>query len=61
MLLADYESYIATQEQVDTLYRQTLRWDRKAIHGISNMGFFTSDRCIAQYAAEIWNASPLQL
>ena len=61
MLLADYESYVATHEQVDSLYRQLLRWDRKAIHGMANMGFFSSDRCIAQYADEIWNAAPLDI
>ena len=60
MLLADFESYVATHEQVDSLYRQLLRWDRKAIHGMANMGFFSSDRCIAQYADEIWEATPLQ-
>lgn len=60
MLLADYESYIATHEQVDALYRQTLRWDRKAIHNIANMGYFSSDRTISEYAKEVWDAIPLQ-
>lgn len=60
MLLADYESYIATQEQVDTLYRQSLRWDRKAIHNIANMGYFSSDRTIAEYAEEIWGSTPIR-
>lgn len=60
MLLADYESYISTQEQVDTLYRQSLRWDRKAIHNIANIGFFSSDRTIAEYAKEIWGSVPIQ-
>lgn len=60
MLLADYESYIATQEQVDTLYRQSVRWDRKAIHNIANMGYFSSDRTIAEYAEEIWGSTPIR-
>ena len=60
MLLADYESYIATQEQVDTLYRQSLRWDRKAIHNIANMGYFSSDRTIAEYAEAVWGSTPIQ-
>jgi Glucan phosphorylase len=60
LLLADYESYVATQDQVDALYRQTLRWDRKAIHNIANMGYFSSDRSIAEYAQEIWGSVPIQ-
>ncbi|MCM1129509.1 MAG: glycogen/starch/alpha-glucan phosphorylase [Alistipes senegalensis] len=60
MLLADYESYIATQEQVDTLYRQSVRWDKKAIHNIANMGYFSSDRTIAEYAKEIWGSTPIR-
>lgn len=60
MLLADYESYISTQEQVDTLYRQSLRWDRKAIHNVANIGFFSSDRTIAEYAKEIWGSVPIR-
>jgi starch phosphorylase len=45
---------------VDVLYRQSIRWDRKAIHGVANMGFFSSDRSIAEYAEEIWNAKPIR-
>lgn len=60
-LLADYASYVATQEQVDTLYRQPVRWNLKAIYNVARMGNFSSDRAIAQYASEIWHVSPLDL
>jgi starch phosphorylase len=55
MLLADYASYIETQAKVDALYAQPEAWARKAIINTANMGSFSSDRTIAQYAEEIWN------
>jgi starch phosphorylase len=54
MLLADYESYVATQAKVDSLYRQGDEWAKRAIINVANMGVFSSDRTIAQYAKEIW-------
>jgi starch phosphorylase len=61
LLLADYASYIATQEEVDQLYRQPDAWTRKAILNVAGMGTFSSDRAIAEYAAQIWNAQPVDL
>ncbi|MEN3111221.1 glycogen/starch/alpha-glucan phosphorylase [Uliginosibacterium paludis] len=54
MLLADYQSYIDTQYRVDALYQQPEAWARKAITNVANMGSFSADRTIAQYAREIW-------
>ena len=59
LLLADYASYVAMQDQVDALYRQPDAWTRKAILNVAGMGAFSSDRTIAQYAREIWGAKPL--
>ena len=59
LLLADYASYVATQEQVDALYRQPEQWGRKALLNVAGMGAFSSDRTIAEYAREIWNAKPI--
>lgn len=61
MLLADYASYIATQEKVDALYLQPDAWAKKALANIAGMGPFSSDRTIAQYAEEIWHIKPLLL
>lgn len=60
LVLADYESYIAAQKQVDALYRQIVRWDMKAIANVSGVGYFSSDRAIAEYAKEIWHATPIK-
>lgn len=61
LLLADYESYMATQKQVDTLYRQTIRWDTKAIANVAGVGYFSADRAISEYARNIWNVEPIDL
>ena len=58
MLLADYESYIATQLQVDELFKSPLAWRRSAIANVAGMGAFSSDRTIGEYARQIWKIKP---
>ncbi len=60
-LLADYRSYVDTQDKVDELYRQPDEWQRRAAMNIAGMGYFSSDRTIQEYADEIWNISPVRL
>ena len=60
-LLADYRSYVDTQDKVDELYRQPEEWQRRAALNIANMGYFSSDRTIQEYADEIWGISPVRL
>jgi starch phosphorylase len=59
LLLADYESYIACQERVDALYRDPEEWTRRAVLNVANMGKFSSDRTIKEYADRIWNVKPV--
>jgi starch phosphorylase len=58
MLLADYESYVATQLRVDALYRQPDQWCTRAIANVAGMGIFSSDRTIREYADQIWGIKP---
>nr|WP_315430747.1 glycogen/starch/alpha-glucan phosphorylase [uncultured Albidiferax sp.] len=58
LLLADYASYVATQAQVDDLYRQPAAWCAKAITNVAGMGVFSSDRTIREYAQQIWHIAP---
>lgn len=58
LLLADYESYINCQQKVEAVYRNQQDWYRKAILNVANMGKFSSDRTIREYAEEIWGISP---
>ncbi len=59
LLLADYADYVACQERVDELYRQPQEWVRKVVLNIANMGKFSSDRTIREYAEEIWQVAPV--
>ncbi|KQN64024.1 glycogen phosphorylase [Erwinia sp. Leaf53] len=60
-LLADYRSYVDEQDKVDKLYRNQEEWTRRAVHNIANMGYFSSDRTIQEYADEIWGIKPVKL
>ncbi|MBC7940735.1 MAG: glycogen/starch/alpha-glucan phosphorylase, partial [Chitinophagaceae bacterium] len=57
-LLADFDSYVAAQAQVDRLYRDPEAWARKAIANVAGMGFFSSDRTIGEYARQVWGIQP---
>lgn len=57
LLLADYASYVETQDKVDSLYQNPDEWVRKAILNVANMAKFSSDRAIGDYAKNIWHVS----
>lgn len=57
----DFESYLATQELVDDVFHgQKQEWIKKSILSVANVGFFSSDRCIDEYAGTIWNVEPIK-
>jgi len=58
LVLADFESYLAAQDRVDALYRQPREWVRRAILNVARMGYFSSDRTVAEYAKKIWGVEP---
>jgi glycogen phosphorylase len=49
---------VEASDRLGELYAQTDAWTRKAILNVASSGKFSSDRTIAQYATDIWNASP---
>lgn len=57
MVAADFDSYAATQRQVDEVWRDSPDWNARAIRNVARMGWFSSDRTIRQYAKEIWNVA----
>ena len=59
MLLADYASYIATQDEVGKIYQNQEEWSRRAILNVARMAKFSSDRTIAEYANNIWQVKGL--
>jgi glycogen phosphorylase len=59
MVLADFAAYCLAQDQVDALYVLEDEWSRKAILNSLNMGYFSSDRSIREYADRIWAVKPV--
>ena len=59
MVLADYAGYVSCQEQVAAVYRDKDDWTRKSIINVANMGKFSSDRTIREYAEEIWDVKSM--
>lgn len=60
-LLADYRSYIKTQEKVSELYKDLDKWAQKSILNVARIGKFSSDRSVHEYAKNIWKVKPVKL
>jgi glycogen phosphorylase len=59
--LADLQAYLESDRQLTELYANQQAWTRKAILNVASSGKFSSDRTIAEYAADIWNVEPCPL
>ncbi|HZE42534.1 MAG TPA: glycogen/starch/alpha-glucan phosphorylase [Steroidobacteraceae bacterium] len=59
LVLADYAAYAKAQDQVDALYALEDQWSHKAVINCLNMGYFSSDRSIREYADRIWSVKPV--
>ena len=59
LLLADYDSYVAAQNQVDEAFADREAWTRKSILTVARIGRFSSDRAIREYCQKIWRATPI--
>ncbi len=59
MVLAEYRAYIDTQAAVDQLYADPEDWTRRSILNSANMGKFSSDRAVLEYASRIWGIEPV--
>ena len=58
MHLADLTAYLDADRRLLDLYADPEGWSRKVIMNIAGSGHFSSDRTIAEYTAEIWDAKP---
>lgn len=57
-VLHDFESYEAAQRKVDQLYADPIAWARLSLLNIARMGEFSVDRCVADYARDVWFIKP---
>ena len=55
-VLQDFNSYLKAQEKIDTLYRDSNKWQRMCGINIAHSGIFSSDRTIEEYATGIWGS-----
>ena len=57
MALLDLKDYIITKEWALEDYEDRKEWAKKMLINISQSGYFSSDRTIAEYNRDIWKLS----
>ncbi|MEA2737487.1 MAG: glycogen phosphorylase, partial [Acetobacteraceae bacterium] len=55
LVCADFDDYYAKQRAIGELWRRQDDWWKAAILNTANVGWFSSDRSIREYASEVWN------
>jgi starch phosphorylase len=63
LVLADFQLYETSQDEVSAAYRDAERWTRMSIVNAARCGKFSSDRTIRQYCEDIWKVErvPIRL
>ena len=61
LLLADYASYIACQDQVGHAFLNPRQWAKMSILNVARSGHFSSDRTIREYCRDIWKVAPVPI
>ena len=56
LVASDFEDYWRAQREVDTAYADRDLWTRMAALNTARSGWFSSDRTIRGYMADIWDA-----
>ncbi|KAL6451519.1 GPH1 Glycogen phosphorylase [Candida maltosa Xu316] len=64
----DFELFLDAHKKLEKVYghhggdekdrSHMSQWVKKSVLSVANMGFFSSDRCIDEYAENIWNVEP---
>jgi starch phosphorylase len=60
MVLADYRAFLECHEKVSEKYLDEKSWTRSSILNTANMGKFSSDRTVLEYAKDIWKVETLE-
>ena len=55
MTFPDFQAYVAAKEQAFKDYEDRAAWAKKMLVNISQAGYFSSDRTIAEYNRDIWH------
>ncbi len=54
MVTDDFDAYWDAQRELDGLWREQAEWTTRSLRNVARVGWFSSDRTIRDYAAEIW-------
>jgi starch phosphorylase len=60
MVIADFESYLKCQANIDATWSDQHRWTKHAILNVAQMGEFSADRMAREYSSRIWHAEPIR-
>jgi len=58
---ADFDAFMAAHDAAVERFADPLRWQTSALANIANVGPFSSDRTVRQYAEEIWRVDPVSM
>ena len=58
LVCADFEAYWHAQLKVEALWKKPAHWWKSAVLNTARTGWFSADRAIREYAAEIWHVQP---
>ena len=58
-LLADFASYVDSQNQVSAAFAEAVRWQQMSVLSCARSGRFSSDRAIREYCERIWKVGPV--
>ncbi len=59
MVAADFRAYVEAQRRAAADFRDQEKWTRMSILNTAASGRFSTDRTIAEYAADIWRLAPV--
>ncbi len=59
MTIADFRSFVDTQNKVDIAYQDQKHWTQMSIINCATSGKFSSDRTILDYNRDIWKLTPV--
>ncbi len=55
LVLRDFHSYVQAWDELTAAYDDRRAWNKAALHNTAKAGFFSSDRTIREYMADIWH------
>ena len=60
MTAADFSGFVEAQQQAAAAYRDQARWTRMSILNTAASGYFSTDRTMREYSADIWRLQPVK-